>query len=121
MKDIFLLIRPQQYIKNMFIFMPLFFMGEIADGGLLLRALLAFIAFSASASAIYILNDYQDIEEDRLHPKKKIPPPGIRCNNKKISSFYHGDFICYWHITDGKYFNAGNVNLMHLYCLKHCV
>ncbi len=74
MKDIFLLIRPQQYIKNMFIFMPIFFMGQIADGGLLLRALLAFIAFSASASAIYILNDYQDIEEDRLHPKKKYRP-----------------------------------------------
>ncbi len=74
MKDIFLLIRPQQYIKNMFIFMPLFFMGQIADGGLLLRAFLAFIAFSASASAIYILNDYQDIEEDRLHPKKKYRP-----------------------------------------------
>ncbi len=85
MKNIFLLIRPQHYIKNMFIFMPLFFMGEIGDGGLLLRALLAFIAFSASASAIYILNDYKDIEEDRLHPKKKYRPLASGMISKKTA------------------------------------
>ena len=63
--------------------MPLFFMGQIADGGLLLRAFLAFVAFSASASAIYILNDYQDIKEDRLHPKKKYRPLASGVISKK--------------------------------------
>ncbi len=74
MKNILLLIRPHQYVKNLFIFMPLFFMGQISDASLLINAFLAFLAFSLSASAIYILNDYQDIEEDRLHPKKKFRP-----------------------------------------------
>jgi 4-hydroxybenzoate polyprenyltransferase len=66
--------RPHQYIKNLFIFLPLFFALEITNTTLLLQALIAFIAFSLSASAIYTLNDYYDIEDDRLHPKKKIRP-----------------------------------------------
>ena len=68
------LMRPQQYVKNAFIFLPLFFALEITNKELLLYALIAFISFSLSASAIYILNDYFDIEEDRLHPKKKFRP-----------------------------------------------
>jgi len=52
--------------------MPFFFAGQITDLELLLNAFIAFVAFSISASAIYILNDFQDIEEDRKHPKKNI-------------------------------------------------
>ncbi|ASJ74495.1 decaprenyl-phosphate phosphoribosyltransferase [Granulosicoccus antarcticus] len=68
------LMRPQQYIKNLFIFLPLFFAMEITNTGLLLNAFIAFIAFSLTASAIYTLNDYYDIEEDRQHPTKKDRP-----------------------------------------------
>ncbi len=68
------LMRPQQYIKNFFIFLPLFFALKITDMHLLLNATIAFIAFSLTASAIYILNDYFDIEDDRQHPKKKFRP-----------------------------------------------
>ena len=70
MKSIFTLIRPQQYIKNIFIFLPLFFVGQITNIELLTNAFMAFVAFSFSASAVYILNDYKDIKEDRRHPKK---------------------------------------------------
>ncbi len=73
-KDILILIRPHQYIKNIFIFLPLFFALKITNLSLLLNATLAFVAFSLVASAIYILNDYHDIEEDRLHPRKKFRP-----------------------------------------------
>lgn len=66
--------RPHQYIKNLFIFLPLFFALKITDTSLLLNAVIAFIAFSLTASAIYTLNDYHDIEEDRQHPKKKSRP-----------------------------------------------
>ena len=66
--------RPHQYVKNLFIFLPLFFAMKITDTALLLNAIIAFIAFSLTASAIYTLNDYHDIEEDRQHPKKKIRP-----------------------------------------------
>ncbi len=68
------LMRPHQYIKNFFIFLPLFFAMKITDTSLLLNAVIAFIAFSLTASAIYTLNDYHDIEEDRQHPKKKDRP-----------------------------------------------
>ncbi len=66
--------RPHQYIKNLFIFLPLFFALKITDPSLLFNAVIAFIAFSLTASAIYTLNDYHDIEEDRQHPKKKERP-----------------------------------------------
>jgi len=68
------LMRPHQYIKNIFIFLPLFFALKITDTHLLIKAFIAFIAFSLVASAVYILNDYQDIEDDRQHPKKKFRP-----------------------------------------------
>jgi len=68
------LMRPHQYIKNLFIFLPLFFALKITHIELLSNAFIAFIAFSLTASAIYTLNDYHDIEEDRLHPKKKYRP-----------------------------------------------
>lgn len=66
--------RPHQYIKNLFIFLPLFFALKITDTGLLLNAIIAFIAFSLTASAVYTLNDYHDIEEDKQHPKKSNRP-----------------------------------------------
>jgi len=74
LKHVINLMRPHQYIKNFFIFLPLFFALKITDTALLLNAIVAFIAFSFTASAIYILNDYHDIEEDREHPKKKFRP-----------------------------------------------
>ncbi len=74
MSDIIKLMRPHQYIKNIFIFIPLFFAMKITDTHLLSQTLMAFIAFSLTASAIYILNDYHDIAEDRLHPVKRYRP-----------------------------------------------
>lgn len=74
MKNLLKIIRPHQYVKNFFIFMPLFFAGKITNIALLSDSILAFIAFSFSASAIYIFNDYKDIDDDRLHPKKKHRP-----------------------------------------------
>ena len=74
MLELLKLMRPHQYIKNLFIFLPLFFAVRITDTELLLNAFLAFIAFSLTASAVYTLNDYHDIEADREHPKKKNRP-----------------------------------------------
>ena len=68
------LIRFKQIIKNIFIFMPLFFAGKLLDYQLLSSTFLAFIGFSFGAFAIYIFNDIQDIEQDRLHPVKKHRP-----------------------------------------------
>jgi decaprenyl-phosphate phosphoribosyltransferase len=74
MKDYFRLLRVDQYLKNLFIFLPLFFSLRILETDLLFDASLAFVIFSAVASAVYIFNDYLDIAEDRAHPVKKERP-----------------------------------------------
>ena len=82
---IFTITRPKQYIKNIFILLPLFFAGQITNTALLVNALVAFVAFSLSASAVYILNDYKDIKEDRKHPKKKFRPLASGLISKNIA------------------------------------
>ena len=74
MKSFLQLIRPQQWAKNFFIFLPLFFHGTLFDYKLLINAFIAFISFSFIASSIYCFNDIYDVEADRLHPKKKLRP-----------------------------------------------
>lgn len=68
------LLRPHQYLKNGFIFLPLFFAFKFTDLHLLGRVALAAACFCLVASAIYVLNDYFDIEADRNHPEKKNRP-----------------------------------------------
>ncbi|MFP4091542.1 MAG: decaprenyl-phosphate phosphoribosyltransferase [Cyclobacteriaceae bacterium] len=64
------LLRIKQWVKNLFLFIPSFFAGQIFDADKLLLLTLGFLAFSLVASGIYVLNDIRDIEEDRRHPKK---------------------------------------------------
>ncbi len=68
------LIRPQQWLKQIFIFLPLFFDKKLLDIDYFADALYAFVAFSLAASAIYCLNDIMDIEADKQHPKKCLRP-----------------------------------------------
>ena len=70
MKNIVILLRPQQWLKNGFIFIPLFFDHKLTDWYCLCSAILAFFAYSFAASAIYCLNDLIDVEADKRHPKK---------------------------------------------------
>jgi len=73
MKEILTLLRPHQYVKNLFIFAPLVFAFNFSETAAL-NAVIAFILFSVLASSIYIFNDYMDIEEDKKHPTKKNRP-----------------------------------------------
>lgn len=68
------LLRPHQWIKNLLLFVPIFFAGRIEDVDLLLQIIIAVSSFSLMASAVYVLNDYFDIEQDKLHPKKRFRP-----------------------------------------------
>lgn len=68
------LLRPKHWAKNLFMFIPLFFAGEIWNIEKILIAGLGFICFSLIASSIYIINDYRDIEADRAHPAKSKRP-----------------------------------------------
>jgi 4-hydroxybenzoate polyprenyltransferase len=74
MKDYLKLVRPEQYVKNFFVFAPLFFGGAFLDTSLLLQVIWAMVAFSLAASSIYIINDFLDINEDRSHPIKSKRP-----------------------------------------------
>lgn len=74
MKKYLKLLRVEQWMKNLFIFLPLFFSGNFFETDLLINSIFAFIIFSFTASCIYILNDYSDIESDRKHPEKCIRP-----------------------------------------------
>jgi 4-hydroxybenzoate polyprenyltransferase len=68
------LIRIHQWMKNLFLFLPIFFGAAITNWILLCRVSLGFLAFSMIASIIYILNDYLDIEKDKMHPIKSQRP-----------------------------------------------
>jgi len=68
------LLRIHQYVKNFFIFLPLFFAIKFTEISLLIQTTYAFVSFSLVASSIYILNDIRDIEEDRNHPRKSKRP-----------------------------------------------
>ena len=66
-------IRVHQYVKNTLIFLPLLASHQISGGGIS-ASILAFLAFSAAASSIYLINDLADLNDDRLHPSKKRRP-----------------------------------------------
>ena len=73
-RDTFRLIRPHHWIKNLFLFVPLFFAGEILNIVKIIQTFYGFIAFSLVASSVYILNDLKDADADRLHPVKRFRP-----------------------------------------------
>jgi len=68
------LLRPKDWAKNLFLFIPLFFAGELRHWDKYPPLLLGFIAFCFMASSIYIINDYRDIEDDKKHPVKSKRP-----------------------------------------------
>lgn len=68
------LLRPKDWAKNAFLFLPVFFAGDLFSLAKLKLLLIGFISFSFTASTIYILNDYRDIEDDRKHPVKSKRP-----------------------------------------------
>lgn len=67
-------LRPAQWAKNSFVLAPLVFAGRLDEPEAVGRVLLAFAAFCAAASAVYLLNDIKDREEDRRHPLKRLRP-----------------------------------------------
>jgi 4-hydroxybenzoate polyprenyltransferase len=66
--------RPSQWVKNAFLFAPLVFSKHLFDEAYVLQALLAFGVFSLLSSLVYVVNDWADIEADRMHPIKRNRP-----------------------------------------------
>ena len=68
------LMRPHQWLKNGFVLAGLLFGHAWGDPIKLSQAMFAFAAFCMLASAVYVMNDIIDREQDRAHPKKKLRP-----------------------------------------------
>lgn len=66
--------RPQEWIKNVFVFAGLLFSGKFNQSHEVLQAVLTFVAFCWISSAGYYVNDLVDVELDRKHPKKRFRP-----------------------------------------------
>ncbi len=73
-RAILITLRPQQWIKNGFLFAALLFSKKLLNPASILQAVLAFLSFCLVTGAVYIFNDLIDIDEDRLHPKKSKRP-----------------------------------------------
>lgn len=84
MKNYIKLIRAKHWLKNGLIFLPLFFSINLLNANLLVTCIIAFLIFSFTASIVYIINDINDIEKDKLHPIKKNRPlaSGVISKNK---------------------------------------
>lgn len=65
-------LRPQHWLKNILIFVPLIAAQRLFEAALLEKALLAFFAFGCFASSGYLLNDLFDLTADRHHPHKRL-------------------------------------------------
>jgi 4-hydroxybenzoate polyprenyltransferase len=63
-------LRPKNWLKNIFVFVPLVFSLELTNGRQVLVCAVAFAAFCALSSSVYIFNDLFDLDNDRLHPVK---------------------------------------------------
>lgn len=72
--NIFRLLRPRQWIKNLAIFAAITFSGELFTPHILNHVVLGFFVFCAVSSGSYIINDIFDRHRDRLHPFKRFRP-----------------------------------------------
>lgn len=74
LKETLKIVRPQQWVKNLFVFLPLFFDKHLFEMEYLLPTIIVFVAFCAVASSIYCLNDIFDVESDKVHVQKRERP-----------------------------------------------
>ena len=74
LRELLKLLRPAQWVKNVFVLAGLLFGARFTDPAALWSGGWAFAAFCLTASSIYIINDLLDREQDRLHPTKKNRP-----------------------------------------------
>lgn len=66
--------RPKQWVKNVLVFIAPIGAGTLLHASVLPKAIIAFLAFSLTASGLYIVNDIRDMASDRAHPRKRFRP-----------------------------------------------
>lgn len=91
MRHILKVLRPHQWVKNTFVFLPLFFGQRMTESDLLTNAIVVFFAYSFAASSIYCFNDVIDVEADRRHPVKCKRP--VACGAVSETAAYMMMFL----------------------------
>ncbi len=116
LKNYILLIRPHHWIKNTFIFLPVFFGGQFLHAQLWPRLIIGFFVYSILASAVYILNDLQDVASDRQHP--------VKCKRPFASGVFStktGYLMLFLHVIVGLacawYLNASFFYIVSIYLI----
>ncbi len=116
--------RPRQVTKNLFVLAALLFADRFLHVNDLLRAASAFILFCAASSAIYMLNDILDADNDRMHPTKCRRP--IASGRLSVAAASAASFLLGL-VSVGGAFMLGNgfaacvvtyLALQAFYCLK---
>ena len=86
------LLRPLQWLKNGFVFAPIFFSSNLLKWEFFWPTFIVFASFCLISSSIYCFNDLRDVDADRLHPKKCKRP--IASGAVSITGGYVMMFIC---------------------------
>ena len=86
------LLRPLQWIKNGFVFAPVFFSNHLLEWEFFLPTFIVFLSFCLISSSIYCFNDLQDVEADRQHPKKCKRP--IASGSISVKAGYAMMLLC---------------------------
>ena len=126
------LLRIDHWIKNLFVFLPVFFGGQLLNVSVLLPCIVVFFAFSLAASSIYCFNDIYDFEEDKKHPEKCKRPVAAGTISRKTA--YALAAVCFLLSILTLIFLSQNVmplialvvlyyvmNIAYCIKLKHCV
>jgi 4-hydroxybenzoate polyprenyltransferase len=74
LRDVWQLLRPTQWSKNLVIFAALIFSKHLFNHADVLLVGVGFMAFCLIASAAYVMNDLRDCDRDRQHPLKSLRP-----------------------------------------------
>ena len=121
------LMRPKQWIKNLFVLAPLIFSGTFTEWASIQQSLTVFFIFCLTASATYILNDYIDIESDQKHPVKSKKRPLASGEVTKYQALILM-VLLYGAIIGSLWFYPGIItvitaylvlNIAYTFCLKH--
>ncbi len=121
MKEYLKLLRIKHYVKNGLIFIPLFFAKEMFQFGKLWQLCIGFVCFSMVSSAVYIVNDLQDIEKDRNHPKKKNRPLASGKISKRKACFVMGICLLVSCTLSGGVFRWKGVGILCCYVILNLV
>ena len=112
------LTRPHHWVKNLFVFLPIFFGQKILDVHLLYNTVVAFLSFCFVASSIYCFNDIIDVEDDRRHPVKCHRPVA----SGKISvSVAYAIMFALMALSVGILFHIGDVAMRNATIVVICV